>query len=126
MSDVLLEQNHKVSSLPATKSRDVKTLRKWIKGTASISRDESAYLEHEQDIANLTGATDSALSMIEDTVGDVVFFISRCFREVFQPPPLLNERQPSEIDLLSHLYKSSTKPYDRRTYLYPRSVRVHF
>lgn len=95
----------------------MKSLRKWIKGTASISRSESAYLEHEQDIVNLTGATDSALSMIEDTVGDVIFFMERCFRRLCRPPPCFDECQRSEIDLPNRLHEASTQTYGRRTYL---------
>lgn len=57
-------------------------LRTWINGTASISRHESTYLQYEDDMVNLTGASDSALSFIEDAVGDIFFFIERCCRKV--------------------------------------------
>jgi hypothetical protein len=60
----------------------VKNLQNWVKGTASISRHESAYLDQDEDMANLTGAADSALVLIEDAMGDVVFCLGRCFRRV--------------------------------------------
>ncbi|KAF2820163.1 hypothetical protein CC86DRAFT_374406 [Ophiobolus disseminans] len=81
--DVLLEQNQRALMLPRAQSRDVKNLQKWVKGTASISRREFAYLEQGEDVVNLTGASDSALALIEDTVGDAIFFIGRCFRRIF-------------------------------------------
>ena len=80
--DTLLDQNQRALTLPRAQSRDIKNLQKWVKGTASISRHESAYLEQDEDMANLTGAADSALALIEDAMGDIIFFLRRCFRRV--------------------------------------------
>ena len=66
LQDSLLEQNQRALTLPKAQSRDIKSLQKWVKGTISISRNESAYLEQGEDMANLTGAADSALALIED------------------------------------------------------------
>ncbi|KAF2184808.1 hypothetical protein K469DRAFT_708576 [Zopfia rhizophila CBS 207.26] len=80
--DVMLVQNHRVLSLPSAKQRDLNNLKKWIKGTASISRQESAYLESEEDLINLTGSRDIALTFVEDLIGDCIFVIERGIRRI--------------------------------------------
>jgi hypothetical protein len=69
-------------SLPSPKSRDVNNLKKWIKGTACIARSESIFLDREEDILNLTGSSDSAVTFVEDTMGDVLFWLQRRFQRV--------------------------------------------
>jgi hypothetical protein len=43
---------------------------------------------------NLTRAADSALALIEDTIGDCIFFVGRCFRRVCQ-----NQREKFVLEL---------------------------
>jgi hypothetical protein len=69
-------------SLPLAKPRDLKNVMKWVRGTACIARAESTFLDHEEDALNLTGSSDNAVTVIEDYLGDAMFWIERGFRRV--------------------------------------------
>ena len=63
--------------MPESTRRGIDNLKKWTDGTGSLSRTETAYLEREGDLANLTRPEDPVITLSESTVEDCVFWLDR-------------------------------------------------
>jgi len=70
--DTQLEWSRKWLTLPTAKRQDIRSLQNWVEGTGSIARGEATYLQCDEDLFNLAGIEDSAISRIETT-------LSSCF-----------------------------------------------
>ena len=80
-SDGMVEQNRRVMSVPASNERDIQSLRNWVQGTSSLARQETCYLESD-DLANITGSTDNAITRMESKVEDCAFWLTTRLRRV--------------------------------------------
>ena len=74
-SDGMVEQNHRVMSVPESTERDIQSLQNWVHGTSSLARQETAYLERRADLANFTGSADNAITRMESKVEDCAFWL---------------------------------------------------
>ncbi|KAB2107124.1 hypothetical protein AG0111_0g4687 [Alternaria gaisen] len=63
--DTMMRDYHHAMRLPAASPRDITSIQNYLDGTGSIAIEESAFLSHRHDLANLTGALDSAATSIE-------------------------------------------------------------
>lgn len=63
--DAMMGDYHTAMRLPAASPRDMDSIRNWLDGTGCIARDETAFLSHGDDVANLTGTLDSAVDNVE-------------------------------------------------------------
>ncbi|KAK8061059.1 hypothetical protein PG997_015280, partial [Apiospora hydei] len=70
--DEMLQHGHRTLSLPKSSEREVQNLKDWTAGTCCISRQETDYLERSDDLANLTGSPDIAISYVESLVEDCI------------------------------------------------------
>jgi hypothetical protein len=75
-SDGMVEQNHRVMSVPESSERDIQSLRNWVQGTSSLARQETSYLERRDDLVNLTGSADNAITRMESKVEDCAFWLN--------------------------------------------------
>lgn len=62
--------------------RDISSISNWIEGTGCIARAESGFLEKEDDMANLSGSLDDAVSFIEIFVEKWAFKVARLVKQV--------------------------------------------
>ncbi|KAI1120330.1 hypothetical protein F5Y10DRAFT_273172 [Nemania abortiva] len=79
--DCFLEKTHRILGYNRALSRDVSSLRNWMKN-GSLSRDERKYLDHEQDLINLASSSDAARKNLEDWVEDLVVDNWKGFRSI--------------------------------------------
>jgi len=70
-----LAQSRQTLSMPRSRPREVRNLKNWTEGTGCLSRHETAYLNAEDDLANLTGSTDIAIAYSESVVEDCLFWL---------------------------------------------------
>ena len=63
--DNLVERSNRVLNLAAASPRDILSLQNWAAGTASLARDETAYLLKAGDLFSAAPATDDACAHIE-------------------------------------------------------------
>jgi hypothetical protein len=78
----MVEQSHRILSLPEPSDRDIQSLKNWVEGTSCLTRQESHYLENESDILNLSGPVDNAVTRIESLVEDLFFITAFIIRKV--------------------------------------------
>jgi hypothetical protein len=78
----MVEQSHRVLLLPDPSKRDIQSLNNWVEGTSCLSRLESLYLEDGEDLLNLTGTVDNAVTRIESVVEDSFFWSDNLIRRV--------------------------------------------
>ncbi|TVY84244.1 hypothetical protein LSUE1_G001354 [Lachnellula suecica] len=78
--DTMMEQSHRVMALPDPSKRDISSLKNWVEGTSCLSRLESLYLEDHEDLLNLTGTVDNAVTRIESLVEDSFFWTDSLIR----------------------------------------------
>jgi hypothetical protein len=71
----MLEKYNHVLGLPKAGVRDIGSIKNWIDGTGCIARKESEYLEMDEDMLNLTGPQDGAVTRIEAMVEDCVVWL---------------------------------------------------
>ncbi|CAG8973488.1 hypothetical protein HYALB_00002813 [Hymenoscyphus albidus] len=69
----MLEQSSKVLAYPASTERDIISLNNWVEGTSCLARQDSSYLDHKDDLMNLTGPVDNAITRTESVVEDSMF-----------------------------------------------------
>lgn len=101
--DDMIERSRRMTSLPKPRLREIENLRRWIRGTACLGRQETAYLDVEHDLVNLTGTPDSAISYGESVVEDCTAWFDQSFGKVC-----------TVHSLLSGSFLRSTKVVDRR------------
>jgi hypothetical protein len=75
-----------VLSFEHAPQRDIRSLQNWVNGNACISREETEYLEHEEDLMTLASLGDSAMRKIESWVEDMFIRFYRGFRKVREDP----------------------------------------
>jgi hypothetical protein len=80
--DSLLERCCHVLSLPKPFERDIRNLRRWTQGTRSVSRRELRYLEIEDDLMNLTGSPDTAITFSESLMEDCICWLDESLGRV--------------------------------------------
>ncbi|CAG8953484.1 hypothetical protein HYFRA_00010234 [Hymenoscyphus fraxineus] len=71
--DMMLEQSSKALAYPASTERDINSLSNWVEGTSCLARQDSSYLDHKDDLMNLTGPVDNAITRTESVVEDSMF-----------------------------------------------------
>ncbi|KAF1992972.1 hypothetical protein P154DRAFT_591726, partial [Amniculicola lignicola CBS 123094] len=87
--DTMMKDYHYVMRLPNASPRDIISIKNWLNGTGSIARAETNFLEHQHDMANLTGALDSAVNYIETFVERLAERLAAHIRKVkFLPEAL--------------------------------------
>ncbi|KAI1128943.1 hypothetical protein F5Y10DRAFT_291580 [Nemania abortiva] len=80
--DSLLERSHRILSLNRASSRDLLSLQHWVKGNSCLNRAETAYLEKEREMINLSPSSDSAMNKLEDWTEDQFIRHYARFREI--------------------------------------------
>ncbi|RHZ62535.1 uncharacterized protein CDV56_102179 [Aspergillus thermomutatus] len=70
MEDEFAERTYRLLNIKTASARDVESLQNWLDGTGCLARKESAYLEHNHDLASLASAGDTATLRIETWVED--------------------------------------------------------
>ncbi|KAI1327067.1 hypothetical protein F5Y16DRAFT_208553 [Xylariaceae sp. FL0255] len=70
--DSFIERSTRIFDFSRAPSRDSVSLANWLSGTGCISRQETAYLEHEQDLLSVTGPRDRATSKVENWIEDIL------------------------------------------------------
>lgn len=78
----MIRDYHYAMRLPNAHARDVESIQNWIGGTGCIARAESDFLQHPDDLANLTGTLDNAVTYIEILIANIACGLSRYIREV--------------------------------------------
>ncbi|KAI3325616.1 hypothetical protein HD806DRAFT_490781 [Xylariaceae sp. AK1471] len=68
--DSFLERTGKVLSSGPAAPRDNLSLKNWLNGNGCVSRQETAYLDYEEDLVGLTGPGDRATSQLEVWIED--------------------------------------------------------
>jgi hypothetical protein len=93
----MMRDYHHAMRLPAASSRDITSIKNWVNGTGGIARTETDFLSYPNDIANLTGALDSAVTTIEILIERALFRLSVPIRKnlSFLPEAL----KPGRADL---------------------------
>lgn len=105
----MLERYTHALSLPQPFDRDVQNLKRWTDGTGSVSARELKYLDLGNDLMNLTGSLDTAITFSESVVEDCTFWLDRIFGRVSAESHLSLEQPPH-----SSLSMSSTSEESRR------------
>ena len=123
-SDGMLEQNHRALSLPESNERDIQSLRSWVQGTSSLARQETSYLERYDDLVNLTGSADNAVTRVGSIVEDCAFWLDTRLRRVRANRPSSSDRYPLTIITVfpQSVRKTPPQNHRRRTHLPPRST----
>lgn len=80
----MIRDYHYVMRLPGAEPRDINSINNWIDGTGSIARMESAFLQRPDDMSNLIGTPDSAVSYIEIAVEKIAYRLSVHMRKGFR------------------------------------------
>lgn len=78
----MLEKSRQTLSLSEARPRNVDNLRKWVTGNACISREETEYLEMEDDLANIIESPDSVMSTSESIVTDCTYHLDHAISTV--------------------------------------------
>ncbi|KAK4222723.1 hypothetical protein QBC38DRAFT_489203 [Podospora fimiseda] len=81
--DAFAERTYRILGLPAAHKRDITSIRNWVEGTASVSKVETNYLSHQDELACLAPSGDSALHQLECWIEDK-------FRSYFRKSPYHN------------------------------------
>ena len=71
--------------------RTVTNLTNWVEGTASLARDETAYLDSKEDLMCANTPADDTLSQLEEFIETAIVRLSRAYRKVGRPRPLYAE-----------------------------------
>lgn len=82
LTDSMLADYCRVLSMPKGSVRDAKSLQSWLTGTGCISREEIAYLDHVDDLVNLTGTADVVFRWLENMIVDAALWTTGLFRMV--------------------------------------------
>jgi hypothetical protein len=81
LSDSYIERTRQVLGSVSGSVRDNTSLRNWLVGTACVSRQETAYLNHE-DLISLASPSDRATSQLEVWIEDALIKYCPGFRTV--------------------------------------------
>ncbi len=65
MVDNFIERSNRMLNMAAASPRDILSLQNWADGTASLARDETAYLLKTDDLFSTVPSTDDACARIE-------------------------------------------------------------
>ena len=80
--DVFLEKNHRILGYKSADPRDVQNLQNWVDGTGCIVREETAYLQSNEELLTLRHSYDSAVTWLETIVEDSIIRLHSCFGRV--------------------------------------------
>ncbi|KAF3765712.1 hypothetical protein M406DRAFT_257392, partial [Cryphonectria parasitica EP155] len=83
--DDMIEKSRRTLSLPPAADRDIDNLKTWTEATGCISRRETEYLEKQQDLANLIGSSDTAISYCHSLVENCVGWLDENIGHVCMP-----------------------------------------
>jgi hypothetical protein len=78
----MIERNCRVFALQDAPKRDIGSIQNWIEGTGCIARDESAFLEKENDIVNLASPRDYAIANLEPVIETIVMYFCKWLKKV--------------------------------------------
>jgi hypothetical protein len=82
--DIMIRDYHFALRLPNAAPRDINSIKGWINGTDCIARAESQFLEEQDDMTNLGGTIDHAVTCIEIVVETIAFGFAARLRKVKQ------------------------------------------
>lgn len=82
MIDGLLQRNSKAFSYSKATIRDVRSLRRWVEGTGCLARDETTFLDHQEDLVNIVGPFDHAAVQVEPLVEESLVYLASLFHVV--------------------------------------------
>ncbi|KAI0549743.1 hypothetical protein F4679DRAFT_584206 [Xylaria curta] len=77
--DAYLERYQRASSFDAAPSRTISNLQNWVDGTGCIARNETAYLEHAEDLFSLATSEDRLVTWLEARTEDFCVFCWNLF-----------------------------------------------
>jgi len=85
VADNQVERNHRMLEYRPATERAVANLVNWVEGTASLARDETAYLERAADLLCVNTPTDDALVQLEETIECAFARFCKAYRKVGAP-----------------------------------------
>lgn len=89
--DELVARNHQMLSFESPRPKAVSSLQNWIKGTGSIARRESEYLNHSSDLLGAVVTDDTVIAWLEQLTERIFIFFRLC---VGQAPKQLVSSDP--------------------------------
>jgi hypothetical protein len=84
--DGMVERSYRCFRLQEAAKRDVTSLQNWLDGTGCISRDETAFLDKEGDLASLASPPDEAIASFEPLIEQIVMRLCKLFKKVSIQP----------------------------------------
>jgi hypothetical protein len=96
----MIRDYHFALRLPNAAPRDINSVKNWINGTGCIARAESQFLEEQDDMMNLGGTTDHAVTYIEIVAETIAFGFAARLRKV---------RQHAQSYLFTELFTHETQ-----------------
>jgi hypothetical protein len=79
----MMDHASKSLSYPTAAKRNVQSLDNWMQANSSIARNEVAYIQEKDDLANLSKFTDNAITRVESLVEDCAMYLEIGLRKVF-------------------------------------------
>ncbi|EFQ96677.1 hypothetical protein MGYG_08600 [Nannizzia gypsea CBS 118893] len=77
--DAFIERTRRIFRYEPAKSRDVQSLRNWLRGNACVSRSEIAYLQKENELLCIYCTEDKSISQLEAWIEDNLVRFSAAF-----------------------------------------------
>ena len=107
-TDGMIERSHRVFALQDASVRDIGSIQNWIEGTGCVAREETAFLEREDDLVNLASPRDYAIASLEPVIETIVMYLCKWFKRVSRLPtsPNLSQR----VIPCAHFHAASACP----------------
>ena len=80
--DGFIERSHRILGYESANTRDVQNLQNWVDGKGCIAREETAYLQSNEELLTLRCSYDSAVIRLETIVEDSIIRLHSCFGRV--------------------------------------------
>ncbi|MCJ1307053.1 mitochondrial import inner membrane translocase subunit TIM14 [Agyrium rufum] len=75
-----MDRNRKAFSFPTAAARDVESLQRWVDSKGCLARNETTFLEHNDDLVNLVGPPDNAVAQVEPLIEDILIYCAARFQ----------------------------------------------
>ena len=83
MVDEQMERYRTAMSFEKPTARDVASLKSWVYGNASISKTETRFLSHNQDLMSCSGIQDAGVTLVEPLLEDFVIAFDKFLGHVW-------------------------------------------
>lgn len=114
----MIERSHRVFALQDAPMRDIDSIQNWFAGNGCIAREESAFLEREDDLLNLASSRDYAIARLEPLIELITMFLCKLLKKVKPTHNLPSLRPNGHALLKSHAV--SRFPLTKESQQYPQ------